>query len=487
MIDDALQITTTAGDLRGIRVDGVRTWRGVPYAAPPIGARRFREPHPVQHWTGVRDCTRFGPAAPQKDRSGTSENCLTLDIVAPEQLSDAPRPVMVYIHGGAYVSGTSSDPLYRGDSLVRRGDIVYVSINYRLGALGCIDFSAYSPEFRSNLALRDQVAALTWVRDNIAAFGGDPTNVTVFGESSGGNAVTTLMCTPAADGLFARGIAQSPPVASVYSAERSQGWAREVVRELGGSDADGAETLRSASAEQLVEVVDRLTARWADEQPGVRATAPVVDGDYLPQHPLDAFADGSASRVPLIIGTNRYEGRFFPRFLDIIPTTPARLELMFADTDTAVKAAALGAYSGKGAAVDLGGDVVFWEPSILCAQAHSAFASTYAYRYDFAPRLFRIAGFGATHGTELLAVFGSISRMIGGAATLLGGKAGLRAVTDTVQEHWLSFARYGVPASSWPAYTTQRRETLIIDQQSRVESDPLGERRRAWLGYRHRR
>ncbi|KAA0023749.1 carboxylesterase/lipase family protein [Antrihabitans cavernicola] len=489
MNDGPIDVTTRSGTLHGVRSDGLRAWRGIPYAAPPIGSARFRAPQPAAAWSGSRDATRFGSRASQKRGKNNSEDCLTLNVLAPEQES-GPRPVMVYIHGGAYVSGSSSDPLYRGDHLVRRGNVVFVSINYRLGALGYIDFTEFSDGFQSNLGLRDQVAALQWVHDNIAAFGGDPTNVTIFGESSGGNAVTTLMCTPAAAGLFARGIAESPPVASVYSAKRSQGWAADVAEAIGATGSDAADVLASVPAQRLVDVTHDLTTRWADEQPGLRATAPVVDGDYLPQHPLDAFANGSAAQVPLIIGTNSHEGRFFPRFLNIIPTNHDRIELMFAETEPRVKARALAAYPdypGKHAAADLGGDVVFWEPTVLCAQSHAEHAPTYCYRYDYAPRLLHLTGFHATHGTELLAVFGAVDDLLGRAATLLGGRAGLRAVTDTVQEHWLSFAQRGVPESSWPAYTTERRETLIIDQHSRVESDPLGDRRQAWLGYHHRR
>ncbi|TQF74085.1 carboxylesterase/lipase family protein [Rhodococcus spelaei] len=492
---DPLVVTTADGALLGREQHGLRTWRGIPYAAPPVGELRFRAPRPVVGWPGVREALEFGSAAPQSGRGGrrgTDEDCLTLNVTAPATRSDARRPVMVFLHGGAYSGGTASMSLYRGDSLVRRGDVVYVSVNYRLGALGYLDFSEYStPEtpFESNLGLRDQLAALHWVRRNIAAFGGDPDNVTLFGESSGANAVTTLMCVPAAEGLFARAIAESPPAASAYGPDRAKAWATEFLDILDGPS-DPARALTEADTDALVRAGDALAARGADEVPGTRAFAPVVDGDLVPLHPLDTFASGRQHRVPLIIGTNAHEGTLFPRFLDIIPTDPARIEKMFAETDPLLKSRIQAAYRGypnRRAAVRLGGDVTFWEPSILVAQAHTTAAPTYAYRYDFAPRLFDVAGFGATHGTEMLAVFGAADEPLGRAATVLGGRRGLRATTAVVQSHWLHFARYGAPRSSWPVYSTQRRETLILDSVPRIEDDPDAELRKAWIGYRHRR
>jgi para-nitrobenzyl esterase len=496
-VADPLTVHTDAGAVRGREHDGLRSWRAIPYAAPPVGDLRLRAPQPVAPWPGVRDALDFGPAAPQSGRAErfgtrTDEDCLTLNVLAPAARSSTPRPVMVFIHGGAYSGGSSSLGLYRGDTLVRRGDIVYVSLNYRLGALGYLDFVEYStPErtFESNLGLRDQLTALRWVRRNIAGFGGDPDNVTLFGESSGANAVTTLMCVPAAEGLFARAIAQSPPAASVYGPGRAKAWAAEFLEILGAAD-DPALALSTADPDALVRAGDALTARGADEEPGTRAFAPFVDGDLLPRHPLDAFAEGLAHAVPLIIGTNAREGTMFPRFLDIIPTDPIRIEKMFSETDPELKARILAAYPGypdRPAAVRIGGDATFWEPSILVAQAHTATVPTFGYRYDFAPRLLNVTGFGATHATELLAVFGVGEAMLGRAATALGGRRGLREATAIMQSHWLHFARYGAPRSTWPAYTVARRETLIVDTTARIENDPRGELRRAWIGYRHRR
>ncbi|WP_072689709.1 carboxylesterase/lipase family protein [Rhodococcus marinonascens] len=487
----ALEIDTDTGTICGRRLDDLIAWRGIPYDAPPVGALRLRAPQPAESWSGVRQALHFGSRPPQHGRS-SDEDCLTLNVLAPSLSSDTPRPVMVFIHGGAYSGGSSSSPLYGGESLVRRGDIVYVSINYRLGALGYLDFTQFStPErpFDSNLGLRDQVAALEWVRRNIAEFGGDPDNVTVFGESSGANAVTTLMATPAAKGLFTQAIAESPPAASAYSIGRAARWSREFL-EIAGVSPSGAVTwLETADPIEFVKAGTTLANQGADEEPGTRVFAPVVDGFFLPTHPLDSFASGSGHPVALIIGTNRHEGAVFPWFNDILPTNPDRIDKMFSHVDRSVKDRAIAAYPGypsRRATSDLGGDVTFWEPSILCAQGHTAVAPTYSYRYDFAPRLLRILGLGATHATELFAVFGPTGSRLR-ALTGLGGRRGLRAVTDTIQSHWLHFAKHGVPAPGWPRYSLERRETLIIDEICRIENDPLGARRRAWVGYEHPR
>ncbi|GAA4488906.1 carboxylesterase/lipase family protein [Rhodococcus olei] len=493
---DPLVVVTADGAVQGREQHGLRSWRGIPYAEPPVGDLRLRAPQPVTPWSGVHDATEFGCAAPQSGRMArsirTGEDCLTVNVLAPAARSEDRRPVMVFIHGGAYSTGAPSTPLYHGDALVRRGDVVYVSVGYRLGALGYLDFGDHATAqrpFDSNLGLRDQVAALSWVRRNIAAFGGDPDNVTLFGESAGANAVTTLMCVPSAAGLFQRAIAQSPPAASAYGRDRARAWAGEFL-ELLDRDSDPVRALTEAHPDELVRAGDSLAARGADEAPGTRAFAPVVDGDLLPRHPLDAFAAGLAHPVPLIIGTNAREGTMFPRFLDIIPTDPERIENMFAETDPALVTRILEAYPGypdRHAAVQLGGDVTFWEPSILVAQAHTTAAPTYMYRYDFAPNLLRWTGFGATHATELLAVFGAGDRPLGKAAAALGGRDGLRAATNILQSHWLHFARHGHPRETWPVYGIDRRETLIVDTVARVEDDPDGDKRRAWIGYRHRR
>ncbi|MGK8522049.1 carboxylesterase/lipase family protein [Nocardia asteroides] len=491
-------IETADGVVRGRRGRRVLRWRSIPYAAPPVGDLRFRAPQPVQPWSGVRTATEFTAAAMQH-RSGarigprayqpTSEDALTLNVTAPATSAASPRPVLVFIHGGGYLIGTSALGLYSGARLAVRGDVVVVSLNYRLGAFGYVDFSAFGTEqhpFDANLGLRDQLAALEWVRTNIAAFGGDPGNVTIFGESAGAHAVLGLMATPAAEGLFHRAIAQSPPADWAMTAEEARGFARRCVAALGATPETAHDALRTASSNDIRRAVDRTIAALLREQPGVFPACPVVDGDFLPRSPVDAIVEGTAHRVPLIIGTNRDEGTLFARFADELPTTADRLRSALGHSSEAEAriAAAYPGYPQPKAAVRAGGDYTFWRPSLTVMEGHSKHAPTYAYRYDFAPRALHLSGLGATHATDLIPVFGVADSPIGRAFTAAGGRRGLRAVTDQFQDNWLAFARTGAPLPSWPAYTEARRSTLIIDYPTRVEHDPDRAKRLAWQGVR---
>jgi para-nitrobenzyl esterase len=496
VVDD-LEVRTTGGPVRCVAVGAdLCAWRGIPYAASTAGEGRFRAPRPPQPWSEVRHASAFGPVPPQQ-RSGltgfgagrgvrTDEDCLTVNVVAP-RAAGAPRPVLVWIYGGAFSTGSSAVPAYGGHELVRRGDVVFVSFNYRLGALGFSDLTRYSTPARpieSNLGLRDQVAALEWVRDNIAAFGGDPDAVTIFGESAGGTSVTTLLAVPAARGLFHRAVAQSPAAHLAYLPARHEEWAAQLVGLLGADEKDAADAVARASAADLVAAGSALD-EWANQAaPGTHCFAPVVDGEFLPTHPADAAAAGATHAVPLLIGTNDREATAFARTgSTLLPTTRARLDRLFALTDPAARGRVHAAYPGRGAVVDIAGDHAFWWPSVRIAEGHSAVATTYMYRFDLAPRLLRLLGVGATHTVDLLPVFGEVDSPVGRAVTALGGRAALRAVSARMQEHWAAFAHHGVPGPGWPPYDAERRRTLIIDETDRVEDDPRAERRGAWAGF----
>jgi para-nitrobenzyl esterase len=507
-VSSGLRAVVTGGEIAGAIRRGLRMWRGIPYAAPPLGELRFRSPQPVEPWHGIRDASEFGPVAPQ-DRNGQflgprasvpmSEDCLTLNVIAPGTTTGEPRPVMVFIHGGAYSVGSSREVPRLGEGLVRKGGVVFVNLNYRLGALGFLDFSALSSAertFENNLGLRDQVAALEWVRTNIRAFGGDPGNVTLFGESAGGNAVTTLMTVPSARGLFARAIAQSSPPNAVYPPELTAEWAQEYLEllseEVDDSSTDStsreeaAELLFSSDVEDLVRATTRMQLRTPDHAPGTISLCPVIDGDFLPERPLDAFKHGRAHPIPLIIGTNDREGSLFTGRLDILATTPSRIRAIFAKTKKKARKAVKAQYPGlpaRRAAADFGGDYAFWYPTIKVAERHAHFAQVHFYRFDAAPRLVRLTGFDATHGLELFALFDRMDGLFGRAMGALGGRAAFKRAGARMQRNWLRFARDGTVDESWPPYTERRRKTLIIDAVDRVEEDPRGERRRAWQDF----
>ncbi|MEB0200416.1 carboxylesterase/lipase family protein [Cryobacterium sp. 5I3] len=521
-LDAALTVRIGTGLVRGIRVRGVRAWRGIPYAAAPVGPLRFRAPQPPAAWPGVRDATDWGPVSPQSHKGQFNgarpdipqdEDCLNLNVIAPDAPVDpgALRPVMVFIHGGAYSVGSSREVPTQGEGLVRRGGILYVSLNYRLGALGYLDFSSYStPErpFESNLGLRDQAAALAWVRDNIRFFGGDPDAVTLFGESAGGNAVTTLMTVPSAHGLFQRAIAQSAPPNAVYPPALTAEWARDFVSILAaratadgiarvpehagqdaladaGPDALGQSRalLLDASPARLAAATMELTVRAPDQYPGTIPLSPVIDGDFLPERPLDAFRDGRAARIPLIIGTNAREGSLFSGRIDILASTPKRIRAIFANTKKKARKALKAQYPGIPAlrpALDFGGDFSFWYPSLKVGERHSRYAPVHFYRFDFAPRLVRRMGLDATHGLELFPLFDRLDGWFGRGMTIIGGRREFKAIGARMQGWWLGFATTGEPDAAWPLYDETRRLTLIIDAADRVESDPLAERRLAW-------
>lgn len=502
-MSDDLDRETTAGPVRGVRRGALLSWRGIPYAASPVGSLRFRAPEPPAPWSGPWDASRYGPVAPQPtstlqgkqiDNPGQHESCLTLNVLTPSGAGPA-RPVMVWIHGGAYSTGSSATPLYRGERLVSAGNVVLVTINYRLGALGYLDFSRYSTSARwieSNLGLRDQVLALSWVRDNIAAFGGDPSRVTIFGESAGGNAVTTLMATPAAQGLFAQAIAQSPPPTSVYDATQTAHWAGAYARLLGGDPEDTPRVvsrLTTADPSELVTVTSTLSAAVPDQMPGSIALCPVVDGDYLPQHPVAAFADGSAARVPLLLGTNAREGTLFTKIpaLDILPTTEQRIEKMFRLTDPAARERVLAVYPdypGKSTLAEFGGDLAFLFPTLAVVAAHSALAPTWLYRFDSSTRLLDLLGVGATHATELPLVFGEVTVGLERLFTALGGGRARRALSERMMRHWSHFAHHGTPGPDWPPYLAPDRQTMVFDSTDRVRADLDRTKRLAWVGYR---
>lgn len=494
-------VHTAEGPVRGVARRRTVHWRGIPYARPPVGEFRLRAPQPVEPWTVTRDASRFGNASIQDTRrnpigpgrgQSVDEDCLTLNVVAPTAPSRTPRPVMVFVHGGAYTVGTSSTSLYGGTSLVTRGDVVYVSMNYRLGSLGYLDFRQFStPDrpFDSNLGLRDQVAALEWVQRNISAFGGDPDNVTIFGESAGGNAITTLMAVPAAAGLFQRAISQSSAPGMVSTNGRSTLWGAQFVELLGVDPTDtaaAASALHDATPQKLEQVGRALGAKIGRETPGLIPFGPSVDEDFVPEAPLEAYRSGRAHRVPMIIGTNRNEGTLFPKWLDVLPTNPDRIDRFFANTDPSAKDRILAAYDGypgAEAAVNFGGDLTFWRPSVEMADAHAEYAPVYVYRFDYATRFFDLLGLKATHGSELFAVFGAYDAAVGKAFALLGDRSSSRRVTDEVQTQWLSFARTGQPTSDWAPFEVPTRATRIFDATTRMENDPLGARRAAWDGF----
>lgn len=497
MHEHAVRARTTTGIVEGFLRDGVNRWRSIPYARPPVGPLRFRAPQPAEPWSGVRHCHGFTNCAPQQRRytllgvgkyQAMGEDCLTLNVVSPEGSVRESLPVMVFVHGGGYILGSSATPIYDGAALARRG-CVYVSVNYRLGALGCLDLSSLSTSditIESNLYLRDLVLALRWVRDNVASFGGDPGNVTVFGESAGAHAVAALLAVPAAEGLFTQAISESPAAGMVRSREVASEFASRFAALLGASRQDAAVALMQASPAELVAAQERLIDEGMRNRLGAFPIGPVFGDDCLPLDPAEAMRRGRAHRVPLIVGTNADEGRLFTRFLRLLPTTEPMIEALLADTDPAARERITAAYPGypsQSACIRLGGDFAFGSAVWQIAEAHAGNAPTYVYRYDFAPRLLHWSGLGATHATELLAVFDIYRTKFGALLTAAADQWAALRVSNEIQRRWRSFSRTGVPGDGWPAYTDTDRAVMVFDRKSRVEFDPHPERRMAWEGF----
>ena len=314
-------VETRRGRVRGTVEGAVRVFRGIPFAKPPVGPRRFGAPEAPEPWPGVRDAARFGPASHQASRplapilgilvDEESEDCLTLNVWTPAPADGARRPVMVWIHGGAWVIGSGSERTYDASHLVRRGDVVVVTINYRLGPFGFLRTRELGGglDATGNEAMLDQVAALEWVRDEIAAFGGDPGNVTVFGESAGSVNIACLLTMPRARGLFHRAVLQSGSLNLTRPPSTALDVARQILAEVGLAP-EHAHRLRDVPAKDLMAATNAVAGRSV-----IPPFSPVADGELIPARPFAAIAEGSARGVPLIVGTNLEEMKLY-RFLD---------------------------------------------------------------------------------------------------------------------------------------------------------------------------
>ena len=491
-------VETAYGPVRGADDGSITSWKGVRYAAPPTGDLRWRAPQPPEKWTEVADAGALGWVCPQPVEpripidlgAPQGDDCLTLNIWASSNVAAGDRkPVMVWIHGGAYVLGSANQPLYNGRVLAAGGDVVVVTVNYRLGAFGFLDLSSFSTSgrrFDSNLGLRDVLVALQWVRDNIAAFGGDPDRVTLFGESAGAGIVTTLLTTPAGAGLFSAAIAQSSPATSVYDAVRGRRVAEEFLDIL-GLRPDDVDRLSGLPAEAIVAASRTLFNDVPLRSPGLLAFAPIVDGDLVPDYPVKLAREGRSHPVPLIIGTNKHEAALFKWMKSpLMPITPHEIRRMFAemaaeqpdvqlpteDQIGAVYRSRRTKTRGMGVARDVG----FRMPSVWLAEGHSAVAPVYLYRFDWSTPMLKALGIGATHATELPYVWGNLIAGPKDFTFKLGGLKTGAAVSARIRARWVNFAveakPNGLPGEpEWPPYHEADRACLIIDRRDAIVND----------------
>ncbi|MBI2693496.1 MAG: carboxylesterase/lipase family protein [Mycobacterium nebraskense] len=492
-------VETSFGPVRGADDGRISTWKGVRYAAPPVGDLRFRVPQPPERWTEVADATTFGPAClqpvfpnmPLDLGAPQGDDCLRLNIWASSDTEPGDsKPVIVWLHGGAYVLGSGSQVLYDGRRLVGGGDVIVVTVNYRLGALGFVDLSSLDTgrrRFDSNIGLHDVLAALRWVRDNIAAFGGDPGRVTLFGESAGAGIVTTLLAVPAAEGLFSAAIAQSSPATSVYDRDRGRRVASSLLDKLGIAESDAQRLLGVPDAAILSasqQVFDEVPVR----NPGTLAFVPIVDGDLLHDYPVKLAQEGRSHPVPLIIGTNKHEAALFRLMRSpLMPITPHAITSMFSQIaaeqpdlqlPTPEEIGSAYTYSRwrrKARSMSIATDVGFRMPSVWLAEGHSAVAPVYLYRFDYSTPLLKVLLVRAAHATELPYVWGNLGAPKD--PTLkLGGSKTAKAVSKRMRTRWVNFAARSTPAGpdgepDWRPYREADRACLIIDKRDTVAHD----------------
>ena len=489
------RVETASGVVEGAIVEApggapMHRFLGVPYAAPPVGSRRWARPLPPAPWPDVRPADTFGPAAPQLPSlaaslppfrpPATAEDCLTLNVWTPALTGD--RPVMVWVHGGAFTTGGSVQPVYDGARLAAEHDLVLVTVNYRLGALGFLTPDDATPDgdVVANAGLHDQLAALRWVREHAAALGGNPAAITVFGESAGAGSILHLMAATA-DPPFRRAIAQSGEPKTI-DPDQARAVATAFAAAVGVDQPDTAH-LRDVPLRALLDAQDRIALDFLATI-GAMPFAPTVDGGLLDRDVRAAFDAGRGASVDLLLGTTRDELRLFP---DPAATTmdearlQRRVSRLMPDTDPV---AAIGAYRATLPAAATAGDV--WDavrtdtmmriPNLRVAESRAARGvPAFVYRFDWAaPSL------GAAHAVDIPFTFGTFDRDGWGAA--VGHDRDAEALGVNLRAAWAGFARNAVPGieavGPWPRYESPRRATMLLGREAGAVDDPDGPVRR---------
>jgi para-nitrobenzyl esterase len=486
--------TTKAGKLRGAVEEGINVFRGVPYGAPPTGSLRFMPPVPPAPWTGVRDALKFGDQCPQvappptlswrswARQTGESEDCLVLNVWTPGLRDGRKRPVMVWFHGGGYSVFSGSSPVCDGERLCQRGDVVLVTLNHRLNAFGYLYLGELGGEkvaASGNVGQLDLVAALKWVRDNIQEFGGDPNNVTIFGESGGGGKVSTTLAMPAAKGLFHRAAIQSGPGLQGMKPEAATKTAQAFMAAL-QLQPHQVEELQQLPVQKLLEALRTVTGGM----PG--GFGPVVDGRTLPRDPFTPDAPAVSADVPIIVGYNKDETTVLFPPPDVFSldwtTLPQKLTTMFGATTGQV----IDLYRSqhpKASASDLYFQITtdrgMGLGSITLAERKSrqGRAPVFLYRLEWETPIDG-GRLRTPHALDLPLIFDTVGK----SESLIGnGAAQAQKVADAMSSAWVAFARTGKPDAKglphWPPYDTKTRATMIFNVKSEVVNDPRREER----------
>lgn len=475
-----ITVRTRAGVLRGEQAEGVNVFRGVAFAAPPVGPLRFRPPEPVKPWTGERDATRFGAAAMQSGAPGVtkSEDCLYLNLWAPQE--KGPHPVYVWIHGGGFTGGWSFGSMFDGTELAKAG-IVCITVAYRLGVFGFLDLEpalGASYAGSANNGLRDLMAALTWVRENVETFGGDPERVTIGGESAGAKLSDVLLGTPAARPLFHQVISESGGAERVWARAASTAVAEGYVKQWREETGLAASALATGDAEAMIAAEDTFMKEWPQHFP-LRVE---IDGELLPVKPVETIAAGSGAGKRLLIGTNREESAAFlgphpdhdPGAADLGNVTLARFDEVFAKYPKIYPEMSEEMLRIRAATAE-----EYWVPSVRVADAETKSGGrVWMYRLDFAESSGRLKGY-AFHSLDTKLVWDRPTATVDNATaeTILSSE---------MFEAWKVFLRGETPAGAglpeWPEYTSETRATMIFDTRNHVDKQPQEAELRLWDG-----
>jgi para-nitrobenzyl esterase len=512
-------IRTKQGDVQGIRKGGVSTFLGIPYGASTAGSGRFMPPSPPPDWNGVRRCVAFGPSCPQiplgvspfvrknsgpeapptetqrqlktlftGHEVGESEDCLVLNIWTRNTTAEK-RPVMVWLHGGGFAVGSGSAPASDGTRLAQRGDVVVVTINHRLNVFGYLylaDVAGKSFEHSGNVGMLDVVAALQWIRDNITAFGGDPDNVTLFGESGGAGKVSVVCALPAAKGLFHKAIMQSGPCLQIQTRDRATAIARQLFEDLGLRNGDVA-ALQSMDARKVAAAADvaekKVMPRVLGRGP--LGMIPLIDGVTLTHHPFDGTAAAESADVPFLVGSTRDEAVLFagplPRFgelsrtevIDLLkPALGSKATAAFdfyekqktSNTPSYILADIITDYWMRNAAITV---------AELKARQGRAPAQVYVLEWRINEVL------RSPHGADVALAFNNVA-----SSPALAAAPGAQAVADQMSDAWIAFARTGKASGprglKWRPYSPEHRDVLLFDVPSRIVDDYDRARRTFW-------
>ena len=493
-------VNTASGPVRGTDHDGVRVFRGIPYAEAPVGDRRFRPPVARTPWTEPLDATHAGALAPQNPSplegmlgSGAppiGDDCLSLNIWAPAE-DGAPRPVMFWIHGGAFVTGSGATPWYDGERFARNHDVVVVTINYRLGALGFLHLAdLFGDDWAGsgNLGILDQSFALRWTSENIAAFGGDPDNITIFGESAGGMSVGTQLGLPASKGLFRRAIAQSGAAGHVHTRESATDVAKRMLEVLG---VDDPVALQQVPTADILAAQEKVNLERSNAAGGGLPFMPCVDGTTLPVGPQQAVRDGHAAGVDLMLGTNSDEMTLFTIMDPSLATLDdgglaRRLGGIFGEERVGEAIDAYRKDREEASAADIWNaalsDRVFRVPAVRLADAQRPHGSTYVYLFTWESTAFD-GRLRSCHALEIPFVWDNLDQA--GVPFLTGPVTDdMRALATAMNESWAAFARTGDPSTptlaGWPKWDPETRPTMVIDTDAHVELDPMGHEIEVW-------